>query len=114
MIFTLVGHVILIVSGTPVVINDPHGAIAAFVIAIIIVGCGTGGFKSNLSPLVAEQYPHTKPYVRENKDGSRVIIDPILTVSRIYMYFYLFTNVGALVGQIGMTYAEKVCTPTQP
>lgn len=99
---------ILIISGTPAVIANPHGAIAAFAIAIIIIGCGTGGFKSNLSPLVAEQYPHTKPYVRTNKDGSRIIVDPILTVSRIYMYYYLFTNIGALVGQIGMTYAEKV------
>jgi len=101
------GHVVLIVSGTPAVIKTPHGAAAAFAIAIITIGCGTGGFKSNLSPLVAEQYRHTKPYIRTQKDGSRIIIDPILTASRIYMYFYLFTNIGALVGQIGMTYAEK-------
>ena len=25
-----------------------------------------------------------------------------------FQYFYLFINVGALVGQIGMTYSEKV------
>jgi len=26
-------------------------------------------------------------------------------------YFYFFINVGAMVGQISMTYAEKVCVP---
>ncbi|KAJ5487344.1 hypothetical protein N7530_001644 [Penicillium desertorum] len=39
--------------------------------------------------------------------GERVIIDPTITQSRIYHYFYLFINVGALTGQIGMAYAEK-------
>ncbi|KAJ7882809.1 hypothetical protein B0H14DRAFT_2565201 [Mycena olivaceomarginata] len=34
--------------------------------------------------------------------GECVIVDPTLTVSRVYMYFYLFINVGALVGQITM------------
>lgn len=34
-------------------------------------------------------------------------MDPALTVSRVYMYFYMFINVGALVGQIGMSYSEK-------
>jgi len=39
--------------------------------------------------------------------GERIIVDPALTVSRIYQWFYLFINIGALVGQISMVYAEK-------
>ncbi|KAF9235366.1 proton-dependent oligopeptide transporter family, partial [Melanogaster broomeanus] len=66
-----------------------------------------GGFKSNISPLVAEQYQITKPFISVTKSGERVIVDPTMTTSRIYMYFYLFINIGALVGQIGMVYAEK-------
>ena len=73
------------------------------------MGLGTGGFKSNISPLVAEQYRKTKLFIRQTKSGERVIVDPIMTTSRIYMYFYLFINVGALIGQITMAYSEKVC-----
>jgi len=45
--------------------------------------------------------------ITTNKKGERVINDPIITISRIFMYFYLMINIGALVGQIGMVYAEK-------
>jgi len=41
------------------------------------------------------------------KSGERVIVDPTLTISRVYMYFYLIINLGALIGQIAMTYSEK-------
>jgi POT family proton-dependent oligopeptide transporter len=68
---------------------------------------GTGLFKANISPLVAEQYKRTKPFVVITAAGERVIIDPALTVSRIYMYFYLMINVGSLLGQVLMTYSEK-------
>ena len=78
------------------------------VVAIIIMGVGTGGFKSNISPLVAEQYRKRRLFVRTKPSGERVIVDPTLTASRIYMYFYLFTNAGALIGQISMAYSEKV------
>jgi hypothetical protein len=36
-----------------------------------------------------------------------VIVDPALTISRIYMYFYLMINLGSLLGQVLMTYSEK-------
>ena len=103
----IVGHILLIVSALPTVIQNPHGALACFCIALIIMGAGTGGFKSNISPLIAEQYT-LKTHVKTKKSGERVIVDPVLTYSRIYMYFYLFINIGALIGQIGMTYSEKV------
>ncbi|BEI86742.1 hypothetical protein CcaverHIS002_0700880 [Cutaneotrichosporon cavernicola] len=103
----LIGHIILIISAIPNVIVNQGGALACFIIAIVIMGAGTGAFKSNISPLVAEQYRKTKMFVRTNKHGERVIVDPTLTTSRTYMYFYFFINVGALIGQIGMVYAEK-------
>ncbi|KAF6760668.1 POT family-domain-containing protein [Ephemerocybe angulata] len=102
----LVGHVILIVAAVPGVI-EKSSAIGAFVVGLIITGAGTGLFKANISPLVAEQYKKTKLFVITRKNGERVIVDPTMTVSRVYMYFYLFINIGALVGQISMTYAEK-------
>jgi POT family proton-dependent oligopeptide transporter len=103
----LVGHILLIVSAVPGVITNPNASLGVFVIALIIMGLGTGGFKSNISPLVAEQYKKSKQFIATTKSGERVIVDPTLTTSRLYMYFYLFINIGALVGQISMAYAEK-------
>ena len=81
----LFGHILLIISAVPGVIENSHGALACFVIAIIIMGLGTGGFKPNISPLVAEQYRRTRPFIRVEKNGERVICDPSLTAARIYM-----------------------------
>jgi proton-dependent oligopeptide transporter, POT family len=103
----ITGHIILTVSAVPTVITHPENSLACFLIGLIIMGVGTGAFKSNISPLIAEQLPQTKMVTRELPSGERVIIDPTVTQSRVYHYFYLFINVGALVGQIGMVYAEK-------
>lgn len=51
----IIGHIILIISAIPPVIVHPNSAIACFSIGIIIMGMGVGGFKSNISPLIAEQ-----------------------------------------------------------
>ena len=104
--FALLGHIVLIVAAVPGVI-EKESAIAPFIVALILIGIGTGGFKANISPLVAEQYRPTKPFFKTTKSGERVIVDPALTISRIYMYFYMFINIGALIGQITMVYAEK-------
>ncbi|KAJ4474369.1 PTR2-domain-containing protein [Lentinula aciculospora] len=108
-VVAFIGHIILIVSAVPGVIEKTEGATACFVIGMIVTGfaLGTGLFKPNISPLVAEQYRKHKLFIRTLKSGERVVVDPVYTVSRVYMYFYLFTNIGALVGQISMTYAEK-------
>ncbi|KAI0070740.1 PTR2-domain-containing protein [Panus rudis PR-1116 ss-1] len=103
----LLGHVLLVVSSVPGVIEHTNGALACFVIALIVMGMGTGGFKANISPLVAEQYKRHKLFVSTTDTGERVVVDPQLTTTRIYMYFYLFINVGSLIGQISMTYSEK-------
>ncbi|KAI0254495.1 peptide transporter PTR2A [Lactifluus subvellereus] len=104
---TLVGHIILIISSIPPTIVHPKGALAALCLAIVVMGLGTGGFKANIAPLVAEQQRHPRAFISQTKSGERVIVNPTLTTSRIYMYFYFFINVGAMVGQISMTFAEK-------
>ncbi|CAI7639620.1 unnamed protein product [Penicillium glandicola] len=103
----LLGHIILVISAIPKVIANPQGSIACFSIGLIIMGVGTGGFKSNISPLIAEQCRDDHPYIKTLPSGERVIVDPSATVSRIYMYFYMMINIGSLVGQIAMVYAER-------
>ena len=74
----------------------------AFAVGLIILGIGTGGFKSNISPLLAEQQTEHKKRIETLPSGERVIVDPAVTTSRIFLYFYLCINIGSLVGQIGM------------
>ncbi|KAH9206290.1 POT family-domain-containing protein [Leptodontidium sp. 2 PMI_412] len=104
--FALVGHCILIISAIPPIIVKPNAAIGVFAIGLVIMGLGTGGFKSNISPLIAEQYKDERPYVRTNKHGKKEIVDPAVTTARIYIYFYLLINVGSLTGSLAMVYAE--------
>jgi POT family proton-dependent oligopeptide transporter len=83
-LIAIAGHVILTASAAPKVIAHPNSAMGAFVIGLIIMGIGTGGFKPNISPMVAEQIPHERFYVRTEKSGERVIVDPAVTISRVY------------------------------
>jgi len=101
-----IGHLILVASSAPAVLDKPSTALGVFVLGVLIMGLGTGTFKPNISPLIAEQVPIEKMRVEERK-GERVIVDPAATITRVYNYFYFFINVGALVGQISMVYAER-------
>lgn len=106
-IAAIVGHTILIVSSIPSVMDNPESALGCFAVGLVIMGIGTGGFKSNISPLLAEQIPQTRPVVITLKSGERVIRDPQVTYSRVFLYFYLMINLGSLSGSIGMVYAER-------
>jgi len=105
--FAILGHILLIISSLPTVMDSPDTALGVFALALVILGLGTGGFKSNISPLLAEQITETRPHVLTDKKGERVIRDPAVTVSRVFLYFYLMINVGSLIGGIGMVYAER-------
>lgn len=102
-LIALIGHIIMIISSVPSVIVHSKSSLACFLVALIIMGLGTGGFKANISPLVAEQYKVEHLTIKTLPSGERVIVDPAQTNARIYLYFYLMINVGALVGQIGMS-----------
>ena len=99
----------IIVAAIPQVIANPNGALGSFIIGLILFGSGVGFFKACISPLIAEQYEHSHPraYIRTEPSGERVIVDPGITISRVYMRYYMLINVGALTGQISMVYAEK-------
>lgn len=43
----------------------------------------------------------------EERKGERVIVDPAVTNTRIFLYFYFCINIGSLAGQIGMVWVEK-------
>jgi len=105
-IIAIIGHIILIMSAIPAVIVKPNVAIGIFSVGLVVMGLGTGGFKSNISPLIAEQYKDQKAYVRVKKNGKKEIVDPATTTARIYIYFYFLINCGSICGSIAMVYSE--------
>ena len=78
----IVGLIILFCTSLPGAIE--HGAaLGGLITAMIVIGLGTGGIKSNVSPLIAEQYRGTRQTIRVEKSGERVIVDPAVTIQRI-------------------------------
>lgn len=63
----MVGLLVLVISSIPPAI-DSGLAFPGLIVAMIIIGIGTGGVKSNVSPLMAEQYTTTEPFVKGKKN----------------------------------------------
>merc|ERR1712093_664748 len=92
----IVGLLILVLTSLPTSLENGAG-MGGFVAAILIIGIGTGGIKSNVAPLIADQYQRKKMAIKTIvKTGERVIIDPAVTIQRIYLIFYCCINIGAL------------------
>lgn len=61
-----------------------------------------------MSVLIAEQIKAKRQYIKVNKKtGERLIVDPTATAARLYDFFYMAINVGAIAGQIAMPFTEK-------
>ncbi|KAK1569385.1 POT family protein [Colletotrichum navitas] len=101
-----IAHVILVISAAPGVLAKGKVAFAPFFIGLFTLCCGTGLFKANISPLLAEQNRDTRMRVEVQK-GERVIVDPAVTNSRIFLWFYFAINLGSVTGQISMVFVEK-------
>lgn len=103
MIYVL-GLFILLMTSLPVSLSNGAG-LGGFITALILIGAGAGGIKSNVSVLIFEQYTETKRKIKTLKSGERVIVDPQVTISNIYMVFYNVLCIGCLSG-IPATYIE--------
>ena len=95
LVFTLLVSLFCFMTSLPFAIEN-GAALGGLIAAMIVIGLGTGGIKSNVSPLIADQYTITKPYVKTLKSGERVIVDPPTTIQSIFMMFYMCINVGSL------------------
>ena len=112
-VVSTIGHVVLTAASAPSVIVKTDSAFGAFIIGLLLLCVGTGFFKANISPMLAEQNTDNRLRIEVRK-GERVIVDPAVTNSRIFMYFYFCINVGSMAGQISMVFAEKYvgfCSP---
>jgi POT family proton-dependent oligopeptide transporter len=79
-----VGLLLLWTTSLPAAI-DAGASLGGYVTAIIVIAFGTGGIKSNIAPLIADQYQRHKMAIKTQKNGERTVIDPAITYQRIYM-----------------------------
>lgn len=93
----LLGILILFVTSLPDALDHGTG-MPGLLVALIVIGLGFGGIKSNVGPLIAEQNAGRKPYIKEDKAGKRVLVDPNITVQSVYNIYYWMINFGALSG----------------
>ncbi|KAI8100120.1 POT family-domain-containing protein [Halteromyces radiatus] len=100
-----VGLLILTCTSIPAAIEN-GSAFPGFVVALVVIGFATGGIKSNVSPLVAEQYPHNKAFIRTRANGERVIVSPQATYQKLFNMFYWGINCGSLAS-VATTLLEK-------
>lgn len=94
-IVNVIGVFVLVVSSLPVNIENGW-ALPGLLLAMVIIGLGTGGIKANVSPLIGEQYRNEKYRLVYTKDEKQAIISPIVTIQSIFMIFYYCINVGCL------------------
>ncbi|KAK4141755.1 MFS peptide transporter [Dichotomopilus funicola] len=84
-----------------------NGRLAAFVVALLTIGLGTGGIKSNVAPMIGDQYAHREMVTKiDVKTGQKVIVDPAVTYNRIYTIYYGCIEVGSLSG-LATPFMEK-------
>lgn len=91
----LCGLIVIFVTSLPGPLDNGAG-LPGLVVTMIILGLGTGGIKSNVSPLIAEQYTETKSRIKTLPSGERVIVDPAVTIQSLYNIFYWCINIGSL------------------
>ncbi|CAO1636485.1 unnamed protein product [Parajaminaea phylloscopi] len=106
--FTLIkilAQVLMTASASPAGIAN-GAAYPCLVVGFVLLGIGTGGIKSNISPLIADQMTNRKAWIKTLPSGERVIVDPNATMQRLYNIFYWLINWGAAL-KIATVYLEK-------
>ncbi len=103
------GILILFTTALPSAIEKNGASLGGLIAAMIIIGLGTGGIKSNVSPLIAEQYTNTRYRTKTlKKTGEKVVVDPSITIQSIFMIFYFCINVGSLSAIATTTMEMKI------
>lgn len=77
----LCGLVTLFLSSLPIA-QDMGLSLSGLLVSLFLIGIGTGGIKTNVSSLIAEQYTGPKESRRVLNSGEEVVVDRDLTVQR--------------------------------
>jgi POT family proton-dependent oligopeptide transporter len=81
----IIGLVILVGTSSPAGIESGAG-FGGLIVAMVVIGLGTGSIKANVTPMCAEQYKPETAYTKKLKSGECVVVDPELTVERMFSW----------------------------
>ncbi|TRM59774.1 POT family-domain-containing protein [Schizophyllum amplum] len=98
-------HIIMVTASVPAVIASGY-AIAPFAISVVILAFGTACIKPCIIPLIVQQSPVRRQYVKTLKSGEQVIVDPGITVRSMVYICSWAVNIGAFLA-LPSTYAAK-------
>ncbi|TEB20887.1 peptide transporter PTR2B [Coprinellus micaceus] len=101
----LAGHVILVGSAAPSALSKDGVSLGLLVLSILVIGLGAGCIKSNVSPMIAEQY-QGKMHKKMLKSGEEVIVSPEVTIQSVYLWFYAAINFGS-TGAISASFLAR-------
>lgn len=100
-----IGLLALLLTSIPQAISVDLG-MPGLIIAMLLLGLGTGGIRSNISSLMAEQYTRKKAFVKTSSGKEPVLVSPSITIQSMFHYFDLVVSVGSLAS-ILTTFIEK-------
>jgi proton-dependent oligopeptide transporter, POT family len=97
-IIMTVGHMFMTVSALTPVLEAWIFSVGFFFVGFVVLSVGTGTFKPNIIPFMAEQIHTQDIKIEVREGGTRVLVDPAATLGRVFIWFYLFINSGMVVG----------------
>ncbi|CRG83377.1 Peptide transporter PTR2 [Talaromyces islandicus] len=93
------GLSVLVVSSLPLA-HDRGLSFSGMFLSLFLIGIGTGGIKTNVNSLIAEQYTGPKKAVQVLKSGEKVLVDKDLTLQRIFTTFFIYVNIGSVTSMV--------------
>ncbi|CAF1050489.1 unnamed protein product [Adineta steineri] len=101
----IVGLIILVLTSIPMSVNAGAG-LPGLLCALFFMGIAAGGFRTTVSPFMAEQYTRKTLVVKDYK-GKKKIINPQMTIQSMFSWCYWATNAGSLTAKIITPTVEK-------
>lgn len=106
LIIGAVAHALLIVPAIPAIIQKLDAARALFIVSLMLLALATGFIKPSLNPLLCDQNPVKRQYVKRLSSGELVIVDPTTTLQGYQLVFYQCINFGSVFG-FATTYSAR-------
>ncbi|KAK9701347.1 hypothetical protein K7432_011763 [Basidiobolus ranarum] len=92
------GWTLLTLTAIPPALEAGAG-FPGYFISIFIVSCGSGGIKSFVKPMAADQFQMDKMKLKKIK-GEMVVVDPEINARQVYHCFMGVMQAGSLIGGV--------------
>ncbi|KAK9702924.1 hypothetical protein K7432_011005 [Basidiobolus ranarum] len=92
------GWTLLTLTSIPSALAAGAG-LPGYIVSIFIIACGSGGIKSFVQPMAADQFQLDTMKIKQIK-GEMVVIDPEINARQVYHWFMGVMQLGSLIGGV--------------